>query len=101
MHRISTKPIRKAASRAPLQELFVTVKSPLTEEKEAASLAAPSILQRNRVFGTGEMARLTRAFDWSRTPIGPIEEWPSALLVTANTMLPSRHPIFLWWGKEL
>jgi len=79
----------------------VTVKSPLKEEKEAASLAAPSIPRRNRVFGTGEMARLTRAFDWSRTPIGPIEEWPNTLLVTVNTMLSSRHPMFLWWGKEL
>ncbi len=64
-------------------------------------MAAPSILQRNRVFGTSEMARLTRAFDWSRTSIGPIEEWPNTLLVTVNTMLSSRHPMFLWWGKEL
>jgi signal transduction histidine kinase len=47
------------------------------------------------------MADLTRAYDWSHTPVGPIDEWPEALLITVNTLLCSRHPMFLWWGKEL
>src|SRR6185312_1950278 len=47
------------------------------------------------------MAGLTRAFDWSATPLGPIAEWPDALLITVNTMLSSRHPMFLWWGEDL
>ncbi|HEX6879539.1 MAG TPA: ATP-binding protein [Terriglobales bacterium] len=55
----------------------------------------------NRIFGTGEMADLTRAFDWSSTPLGPIENWPGALITTVNTMLATRHPMFLWWGPEL
>ena len=42
-----------------------------------------------------------RSFDWSQTAIGPIEDWPSALLITVNTLLESRHPMFLWWGDEL
>jgi signal transduction histidine kinase len=47
------------------------------------------------------MADRTRAFDWGRTPVGPIEKWPEALLITVNTMLGSRHPMFLWWGEDL
>jgi signal transduction histidine kinase len=47
------------------------------------------------------MADRTRAFDWSRTPLGPIERWPEALLITVNTLLGSRHPMFLWWGEDL
>jgi PAS domain S-box-containing protein len=47
------------------------------------------------------MADLTRAFDWSQTPVGPIEHWPQTLLITVNTLLSSRHPMFLWWGKDL
>ncbi|HTC73968.1 MAG TPA: PAS domain-containing protein [Edaphobacter sp.] len=47
------------------------------------------------------MADLTRAFDWSQTPVGPIEHWPETLLITVNTLLGSRHPMFLWWGKDL
>ena len=55
----------------------------------------------NGIFATGEMAELTRAFDWSRTPVGPIEQWPDTLLVTVNTLLATCHPMFLWWGTEL
>jgi signal transduction histidine kinase len=47
------------------------------------------------------MADRTRAFDWSNTPVGPIEQWPEALVITVNTMLGTRHPMFLWWGPEL
>ncbi len=54
----------------------------------------------NEIFGTGEMADLTRAYDWSITPVGPIEQWPEALITTVNTILCSRHPMFLWWGEE-
>ncbi len=54
-----------------------------------------------RIFGAGEMADLIRAFDWSSTPVGPIDQWPETLLITVNTMLATRHPMFLWWGPEL
>jgi signal transduction histidine kinase len=54
-----------------------------------------------KLFGVGEMADLTRAFDWSRTSIGPIDGWPEVLLNLINTLLNSRHPMFLWWGKDL
>jgi PAS domain S-box-containing protein len=80
------------------QEPFVTVKIRDRNEEQAA---APATLRQNRIFGTGEMASLTRAFDWSQTPVGPIEQWPETLLITVNTMLSSRHPMFLWWGKDL
>lgn len=53
------------------------------------------------IFGTGEMADRIRAFDWSGTPVGPIDQWEDALLVTVNVMLASRHPMFLFWGDEL
>jgi len=84
-------------ARVPQQELFVNVK--FREKKEERT--PPPTFRQNFIFGTGEMASLTRAFDWSQTPVGPIERWPETLLVTVNTMLSSRHPMFLWWGKEL
>ena len=55
----------------------------------------------SRICGAGEMASLTRAFDWSRTSVGPVEQWPASLLVTVNTLLESRQPMFLWWGEDL
>ena len=56
---------------------------------------------RELIYGTGEMADLTRAFDWSETPVGPVEHWSDTLLITVNTLLASRFPMFLWWGDEL
>jgi PAS domain S-box-containing protein len=47
------------------------------------------------------MAELARRFDWSATPVGPVEAWSDTLLTTVNLLLASRHPMFLWWGPEL
>jgi PAS domain-containing protein len=54
-----------------------------------------------KLFGIGEMADLTRTFDWSQTSVGPIDRWPEVLRNTVNTLLNSRHPMFLWWGQDL
>ena len=51
--------------------------------------------------GPGEMTARVTAFDWSRTPLGPLSHWPPSLATTVRLMLNSRYPMFLWWGKEL
>ena len=51
--------------------------------------------------GGGELGALTRAFDWSKTSLGPPEAWPQSLRVTVRLVLTSRHPMFIWWGPEL
>ncbi len=71
------------------------------EPSSSGSAAASSATSFCRIFAGGEMAELTRSFDWSTTPIGPIEQWPDTLVVTVNTLLATRHPMFLWWGPEL
>jgi len=47
------------------------------------------------------MADLVRALDWSKTSLGPIEDWSETLVTTVNLVLASRHPMFLWWGSDL
>jgi PAS domain S-box-containing protein len=47
------------------------------------------------------MADLIRAHDWSSTPLGPIEDWSEALLLSANLMLSCAFPSLVFWGKEL
>src|SRR3569623_850403 len=49
----------------------------------------------------GEMSRLTRAFDWSETAIGPAEHWPRSLKTAIEIMLGSRYAMWLGWGPEL
>ena len=47
------------------------------------------------------MAELIRAHDWSSTPLGPIEDWSEALLLSVNLMLSCAFPSLVFWGKEL
>jgi signal transduction histidine kinase len=67
------------------------------EKQSGTSTLAKS----HAILGTGEMADLTRRYDWKKTSLGPIEQWPECLLTTVNILLQSRHPMFLWWGKDL
>ncbi|MFZ0274446.1 MAG: ATP-binding protein [Acidobacteriaceae bacterium] len=49
----------------------------------------------------GELGSLMRRFDWSKTPLGPVAEWPQSLKTTVSICLASRFPIVLYWGPEL
>ena len=69
--------------------------------RPASSSSGSSPASPRRIFGTGEMADLVRAFDWSATALGPIESWHDPLLTCVNLLLSSRHPMFLWWGPDL
>jgi len=53
------------------------------------------------ITGNSEMADRIRAFDWSKTPLGPMEEWSETLVATANLMLHSPFPTILSWGQEM
>ncbi len=59
---------------------------------ENAAPPPENLTQESRIHDTGEMARLTRAFDWSTTPVGPIEGWASALVITVNMLLSAATP---------
>jgi hypothetical protein len=51
--------------------------------------------------GGGEMGALTRAHDWSATPLGRPETWPQSLRTAVRILLNTNHPMFIWWGREL
>ncbi|WP_420470855.1 ATP-binding protein [Brevundimonas sp. FT23042] len=46
------------------------------------------------------MARRIRAFDWSHTPIGPIEGWPQSLLTAVGMLIAAPNPMVLLWGTS-
>jgi signal transduction histidine kinase len=50
--------------------------------------------------GNSEMAALMRAFDWSTTPLGPVEQWPQALRICAQIVLHSGYPMSICWGPR-
>jgi PAS domain S-box-containing protein len=51
--------------------------------------------------GGGEMGALTRAHDWSATPLGKSETWPQSLRTAVRILLNTNHPMFIWWGPGL
>jgi len=46
----------------------------------------------------GEMGKVVRAKDWSKTPLGPIDGWPQSLRTTVSLCLASNFPISMAWG---
>ena len=53
------------------------------------------------ITGQSEMAARIRSYNWSQTPLGPIEDWSETLLATTNLMLHSPFPTILSWGAEM
>jgi PAS domain S-box-containing protein len=51
--------------------------------------------------GGGQMGALTRAFNWSATPLGKPETWPQSLRTAVRILLNTNHPMFIWWGPQL
>ena len=50
--------------------------------------------------GPGELASLIRSFDWSKTPLGPIQAWPISLKMATALLLQSPIAIVMLWGPE-
>jgi signal transduction histidine kinase len=53
------------------------------------------------LVGGGELGELIRAYDWSKTALGPAERWPQSLRSALSICLPSKAQIILCWGPEL
>jgi PAS domain S-box-containing protein len=53
------------------------------------------------LVGGGAMGALMRSKDWRGTPLGPLEDWPQSLKVTAGICISSRFDLIVWWGPEL
>lgn len=50
--------------------------------------------------GKGEMSGLVASCDWTSTPIGGMDEWPSGLRTACDICLASRFPMLIWWGPQ-
>ncbi len=47
------------------------------------------------------MAERVRAFDWSKTPVGALENWSPSLRMAVDMILATNFPMALRWGPEL
>lgn len=49
--------------------------------------------------GGGLLGAIIARFDWSRTPLGPLENWPTSIKTTVGLILRSPVPIVTLWGE--
>lgn len=49
----------------------------------------------------GQVGALMRSHDWSTSPLGPPDRWPSSLRAVVDLLLHSRFPMFVAWGNDL
>ena len=59
----------------------------------------PAAAQASLLSAGGEMAGLIARFDWSRTELGPIEQWPAHRTLALANMLRCPMPIATLWGE--
>ncbi|RZK77011.1 MAG: hypothetical protein EOO66_32150, partial [Methylobacterium sp.] len=52
-------------------------------------------------MGELAMAQRLRSLDWSRTPVGPRERWPTALRAAVDIMLAQPVAMLILWGPDL
>ena len=48
-----------------------------------------------------EHIQFARSIDWTKTALGPIDQWPSDLRQMCNLIMASPHPAAMYWGEEL
>jgi CheY-like chemotaxis protein len=97
-----------ASAHVAKQELFGTllpVLDKLVGRPRPETAASPSSATRGRalpgwLMGSGELGLLIGRFDWSKTPLGAIENWPQSLKTAVNLMLSSQHPMWVGWGPQ-
>jgi PAS domain S-box-containing protein len=69
--------------------------------QEAENPAGKDATEAAWLSGGGSLGRLIREFDWSKTSLGPLHQWPQSLKTSVSLILNSQHPMWVGWGPEM
>jgi PAS domain S-box-containing protein len=87
--------------RAHVDELWMTDAARARRESTGVSTEALPRSLREFLAQTGEVGQDMLDVDWAATPLGPIEDWPSALVTVVRVILTSRFAMWMAWGPKL
>jgi signal transduction histidine kinase/DNA-binding response OmpR family regulator len=79
----------------------VVPKNGRNESVPSLTNTSPSFPNFEFLTGAGEMGTLIQSYDWSRTPLGAIENWPRSLKTSVSLILNSQHPMWVGWGPSM
>lgn len=65
------------------------------------SSAAGAPVPEEWLRGAGALGLLVHQFDWSQTPLGPMDQWPPSLKTVVRVLLTSRFAMWMSWGPDL
>ena len=85
----------------PSVESILGEKSPTNGRPGDGTTPAESSDRRSFLQGGGELGALMRSTDWSKTKLGPSENWPQPLKTCISICLKSRADLLIWWGPDL
>ena len=74
-----------------------------SEETARADTVRPVSLREGAIppfYSADEMVERIREFEWSETPLGPIEDWPPELGLAVDLMLGAGEAISIYWGEH-
>ncbi|OCF32765.1 hypothetical protein I316_05687 [Kwoniella heveanensis BCC8398] len=78
--------------------------------RELSTVSFTSALSLSQSIGSTDVHRLYENLDWSKTPLGPQEAWPTSLktmgksstyICGLSVMFAYPSPACIWWGPEL
>lgn len=52
------------------------------------------------LLGGGEVGKLMRSKNWSKSAVGPIQNWPQSLRTAISMILNSDSPMLIMWGRD-
>ena len=82
------------------KELVATLER-IVENRKPEPEGSPENGTTSEWLAGGELGRLIQEFDWSSTPLGPMEEWPASLKTMVRVLETSRFAMWMGWGEEL
>jgi signal transduction histidine kinase len=83
------------------RDLPETIEHVLGNRRQALAVAADEPAPTEETFRGGALGRLVTEFDWTKTPLGSIKQWPQSLKTVVRAMLASRFAMWMSWGPEL
>jgi signal transduction histidine kinase len=80
-------------------DLISKIENAIRKRRDAKSSNEQTIDQNDQP-SVGEMSRLIKGKDWSKTAVGAAENWSPSLRMMIDMLLANRFPLLLWWGSD-
>lgn len=97
-------PTNLEASKHPMQAMITSSETALTSKNLRAQFSNVQSFDWTRLENSAALPRhiqFAKSIDWSKTALGPMEDWGFDLRAMCNLIMGSPHPAAMYWGEEM